>query len=150
MTPYKVMNLFLRLGVKILKLVHRGKLDNVQSIGQNTIWLAFEQVLALVSRDVRNCGEDITRMGRCTFDTVTVVNSSLARFSIHIEILKVVVEINGSSAQVSSKKGSVSCEDGCNIDSSLAAERESHAGKPLMKMCNNCTGLLVADELRKD
>lgn len=83
----EVVNLFFRLSVEVLELVHGRKLDDIQAVGKDTIWFSLEQMLTLVGRDVGDSSEDITRMGCCTFNTVTVVNSSLACFGVDIKVL---------------------------------------------------------------
>lgn len=52
MTTHKVVDLLLVDLVQILKLVGGGKLLDVQAVGQDTIRLALEQMLTLVSGDV--------------------------------------------------------------------------------------------------
>jgi hypothetical protein len=133
--------------VEVLELVHRRKLYNVQSVGQNTIWLALQKVLALVRRNVGNRGENIARMCGRTLNAVSVVNSTLSSFRIHIEPLQIVVEINRTSAKVTSQESSVRSEDRGNVDPSLAAERQSDTGEPLVEMRDDSLRRLMADEL---
>jgi hypothetical protein len=121
-TTSKVVNLLLCLSVEVLELVHSGELDDVQTVGKNTIWLSLEQVLTLVGGDVRNGGEDIGGVCCGAFDTVTVVDTSLSGFGIDIEKLEVVVKVDGSCAKVSSEQGSMGCEDRGDVNAALAAE----------------------------
>lgn len=83
----KVVDLFLRLGVKVLKFVHSRKFDDVKAIGKNAIWFSLKQMLTFIGRDVGDGSENITGMSCCTFDTVTVVDSSLARFGVNVKVL---------------------------------------------------------------
>ena len=94
-------------------------------------------MLAFVCSDMRNRSENIRTVCRRTFDTVSMVYAAFTSLMIDIEILQVVVEIDGPRAQVSSEKCGVCCEDGGDIDMSLAAERNRKPGLPLMKMRND-------------
>lgn len=59
---------------------------------------------------------------RCSpFDTVAMVNAALASFVVDVKVLEVVVKIDRAGTEISSKKGSVSCEDSSDINVSLAA-----------------------------
>ena len=67
----KLVNLLLGQRVEVLELVHGRKLDHVETVGQDTIGLALEQVLRLVRGNMRDGREDISAMRRGTFDAVT-------------------------------------------------------------------------------
>lgn len=58
-------------------------------------------------------------MRRRALDAVPMVDATLARFRIHVEILQVVVEVYRTGAEVSSQKRGVSGEDGGHIYPSL-------------------------------
>ena len=105
-------------------------------------------MLALVGGDVRNSGEDITRVGSRALDAVSMVDATLAGLGVHIEPLKVVVEVDGAGAQVSPQKRGVGGEDGGHIDAALLAERQTNAGKPLVEMGDDGLFLLVANVLQ--
>lgn len=87
MSSDEVVDLLLGLGVEVLEFVHSRKLNDVEAIGKNTIWFSLEQMLTFVCRNMRYSSEDIARVGCCTFNTVTVVDSSLACFSIDVKVL---------------------------------------------------------------
>ena len=53
------MNLGLGCRVQILELVYRLELDDVEPIGYDPVWLAFQQVFRLVRRDVRHGREHV-------------------------------------------------------------------------------------------
>ena len=80
-------------------------------------------------------------------DTVAVVDSSLACFRIDIKPLEVVVEVDGTSAQVAAQQGGVSCEDGRHIDPALLAQGECDTRKPFVEMRDDGLLLLMAYKL---
>lgn len=61
-------------------------------------------------------GEHIAGMRCCTLNAVSVVDTTVSGLSIHIKVLQVVVEIHGSSTQISAEKSSVGGEDGRHIN----------------------------------
>ena len=127
--------------------MHGRELDDVETVGQDTIGLALEQMFGLVCGDVGDCGEDIAGVCGGTLNTVPVVDTTLSCLGVHIEVLEVVVEIYGAGAKVTSEKGCVGGEDSGYIDASLAAEWERHTGEPLVEMRDDGLGRLVANEL---
>ena len=143
MASNEVMNLLFRLFVQVLKLVHSGKLFDVQTIGQNSVRFTLQQMLTLVGSDVRDGCEDIRCMGSCTFYAVSVIYTTLARLGVDIEVLKVIVEVNRASAKISAQKSSVGGEDSGNIDPSFLGKRKGYTCKPLVKVRNDSPFLLV-------
>lgn len=134
--------------VKVLELVGSAEFLHVQTVGQDTVRLTLEQVLTFVCSDVRDGGEDICRVRRTALYAITVVNASLASLCVHIEVLQVVVEIDGASAEVAAEEGSVGGEDGGHIDLALLTQGESNTRQPFVELCNNSSLLLVVDILR--
>lgn len=126
MSSYEVMDLLFRLLMQILELVHSGEFLHVQAIGQYSIRLPLEQMLAFVSRDVGDGGEDVGRVCRGPFDAVSVVYAALSSFCIHIEVLEIVVKVDRPSAKISSEQCSVCGKDGGYIYPSLLCQWESH------------------------
>lgn len=49
-------------------------------------WLPLQQVLCLDGSDLRHGGEDVGAVGSCPLDAVAVVDLSVTRFLIHIEL----------------------------------------------------------------
>lgn len=80
--------------MQVLKFVHSRKFDDVQTIGQDSVGFAFEQMLTLVGGDVRDGGKDIGGVGGGTLDAVAVIYSTLARLGVYIKELQIIVEIN--------------------------------------------------------
>lgn len=80
--------------------MHRGELSNVEPIRQHTVGLAFEQVLALKGRDMRDGCENVARVGGGSLNAVTVVYTTLSGFRINIEPLQVVIKVNRTGAKV--------------------------------------------------
>lgn len=94
MTADKVVDALLVGLVQVLELVGSAELLDVQAVGKDTVRLALEQVLALVSSDMGYGGEDICCVCRTALYAVAVVDTSLASFCVAVEVLQVVVEIN--------------------------------------------------------
>lgn len=86
-------------------------------------------------------------MCSCAFYAIAVVDATLSSFSVYIEVLQIVVEIDGASTKVATQEGGVGSEDGCNVYPALLAQRECDTGKPLMKLDNDGALLLVEDVL---
>lgn len=120
---YKIIDSLLVNLMQILEFVGGRELFDVETVGKDTVWLALEQMLTLVCSNVRDCCKDIGRVCRSTLDAVPVVDTTLAGLGITVKVLKVVVEINRSSAQISSEESSMGGEDGGDIYSSLLAKR---------------------------
>ena len=76
-----------------------------------------------------------------------MVDTPLSSFMINIKVLQVVVEINTSCTQVSTKKSSVSSKDGGYVDMPLPAKGNSETGLPFVEMSYNCGFGLSGREL---
>ena len=85
-------------------------------------------------------GEDICTMGCAAFDAISVVYTTLSCLVVNIEILKIVVKINGASAEIAAKKSGVSGEYGSDVNVSFPTQWDSNASLPLMKVGNDCGG----------
>ena len=116
----EVVNLRLRRRVQVLELVHRLELDHVETVREDPIRLALQQVLALVRRDVRHRREHVRTVRGRALDAVSVVDATLAGLVINVEVLEVVVEIDATRAKVASKQSGVSGEDSRDVDVTLA------------------------------
>lgn len=79
-----------------------------------------------------------------------MVDASLASFVIYVKVLKIVVEINATGTQVSTKESSVSSEDGGHVNVSLSAQRNRKTGLPFVEMSDNSLLSLVLGELAKE
>lgn len=88
------------------------KLLDVQTIGQDTIGFPLEKMLALVSSDMGDGGEDICGVGCRALYAVAMIYASLASLCIDVEPLQIVVEIDVAGAEVSTEKSGVCSEDG--------------------------------------
>jgi len=62
MAPDELIDLSLGGGMHILEFMHGLKLDDVQAIGQYAVGFTFQQMLALVCRDVGDGCKDISTM----------------------------------------------------------------------------------------
>ena len=119
-SAHKLVDLLLRGGVKVLELVHRLELDDVQTVRENAVWFPLEQVLRLVSSDMGDRRENVGAMGCRSLDAVAVVDPALSCFMINIEILQIVVEVDTACAEVAAKECCVSSEDSRDVDVTLA------------------------------
>jgi len=104
-------------------------------------------MLALVCGNVRDCCEDIGGMRRGALNTVAVVYATLAGLGIHIEVLQIIVEVDGAGAEVAAKQRGVRGEDGGDIDAALLAQRDCYPGKPFVELNNDRALPLVKDVL---
>ena len=73
-----------------------------------------------------------------SFDTVSMVDATFTGFVVDVEVLEVVIKVNGAGAEVSPEKGCVGCEDCCYVDMTFAAEWDSKACLPFVEMGNDC------------
>ena len=90
----KVVDLRFRCRVQILELVHRLELNHIETVREDPIRLALQQVLALVRRDMRHSREHVRTVRGRALDAVSVVDSTFSCFVIDVEVLEVVVEID--------------------------------------------------------
>ena len=104
-------------------------------------------MFALVGGDVGDGRKDVGRVRCGSLDAVPMVDPPLACFSINIEVLQVVVEVNRAGAEVSAEQRSMGREDGGQVDLPLLAQGQSNTSQPLMEVSNDRTLLLVRDEL---
>lgn len=86
----------LRLGrrVQVLELVHRLELDNVETVREDAVRFALEEMFALVRSDVRDRSEHVRAVRGGALNAVPVVNPALPGFVVHVEVLKIVVEVD--------------------------------------------------------
>ena len=76
-----------------------------------------------------------------------MVNPAFARLVVDVEVLKVVVKVNATSAEIAAKKSRVRGEYSGDIDMALPAERNGHANLPFVKMGDYGLGQLPRDVL---
>jgi hypothetical protein len=136
--------------MQVLEFVHCLELDNVESIRQHPVRFPFQQMLTLVRRYMRYGSEYIGAVCRGSLYTVPVVDSAFSGFVVDIEVLKVVVEIDGASAEVSTEQGSVRCEYGCYVDVAFATEGDGEACLPFVEVGNDGCMELARHVLRDD
>ena len=105
-------------------------------------------MFAFIRSDVGNGREYIGTVSGRSLDAVSVVYSSLPSLVINVEILKVVIEVDGTCAQVASKEGRMCSEDCGDIDMTLAAEGNCKTGLPFMEVCDDGCGQLSSDILK--
>jgi hypothetical protein len=66
---------------------------------------------------------------------------------IDVEILQIVIEINGTGTEVAAEKCCMCCEYGSDIDMSLTAKGNGDTCLPFMEMGNNGCCQLTGDVL---
>ena len=110
------------------------ELDYIEAVGEDAVRFALEKVLGLVRGDMRNRGENVGTMGRRSLDAVTVVDPAFSGLVIDVEVLKIVVEIDAASAEITTEESSMGGEHGRNVYVTLAQERDSETRLPLVEM----------------
>ena len=76
-----------------------------------------------------------------------MVNAAFARLVIDVEILKVVVKVDATGAEIAAKKSRVCGKYSGDIDVAFPAERDGHADLPFVKMGDYGLGKLPGDIL---
>lgn len=71
-----------------------------------------------------------------------MVNTAFARLVVDVEILKVVVKVNATGAEIAAKKSGMCGEYSGDVDMAFPAERDGHADLPFVKMGNYGLGEL--------
>ena len=107
-------------------------------------------MLTLVRCYMRYGGENVCAMCGGALDAVSVVNPAFSCFVVDVEVLEVVVEVDGAGAEVSAKEGGVRCEDSGHINMAFAAEGDGEARLPLVKMGDDGCVELARDVLHFD
>lgn len=130
-------------------------------------------MLRFVRGDVRNGGENVRTVGRGSLDAVSVIDSAFPGFLVDIEVCEVVVEIDGTGAEVSSEERRVgravgielavrfipaslsgrnapkNVQDGGHVDVSLPAERNCESNLPLVEVGDDGLRALAGRELNE-
>ncbi len=147
MPAHKVVDLDLGLLVQILELVGGRELLHVQTVGQDTVRLSLQKMLALVCGDVGNRCKHISRVRSGALNAVAVVDTALSCLGVDVEVLEIVVEIDRAGAEVATEERGVGGEDGGNIDAALLAERDRDTCQPFVELDNDGSLLLMVDIL---
>lgn len=114
--------------------MHRLELDDIETVREDAIGLALQQVLRLVGSNVRHSCEHIGTVGCRAFDAVSVVDTSFARLVIDIEVLEVVVEINAASAEIPSEKRCVGGKNGGHVNVPFSKKGNRETSLPLVEV----------------
>lgn len=145
-TPDEVVDLGLGHGVQVLELVHGGELDDVETVGKDTVGFPLEQVLAFVGGDVADGGENVRAVRRSPFDAVSVVDTALSSFMVDVKVLQVVVKIDRTGAKVPAEQRRVGGKDRGDVDMALPAEGDGQPSLPLVEVRDN-GGLQVLSDV---
>ena len=76
-----------------------------------------------------------------------MVNAAFARLVVDIEVLKVVVKVDATGAEITAKKGRMCGEHSSDIDMAFPAERYGYANLPFVEMGDYGLGQLSGDVL---
>jgi hypothetical protein len=120
--------------MQVLELVHRLELDDIESIRQHPVRFPLQQMLTLVRSYMRYSSKYIGTVCGGALDTVSVVDSALSGFVVDIEVLEVVVEVDGAGTEVSAKEGGVRREYGRYVDMTFATKGDSEASLPFVEV----------------
>lgn len=107
--------------MKVLELVHSLEFDYVEAVRQNPIWLPLQKMLAFICCDMGDGCEDVRAMCRRAFDAVAVIDPSLPGFMVNIKVLEVVVEVDGTRAEIATKESCVGRKNSRYVDVPLPA-----------------------------
>lgn len=86
-------------------------------------------------------------MSSGSFNAIAMVNASFAGFVVDIKVLQIIIEIDGSCAEVSSEESGVGGEYRRDINSTFSAKGKCNSSKPFMEMSNDGFRSLVRDKL---
>ena len=82
-----------------------------------------------------------------TLDAVPVVDTALSRFVVDIEVLEIVVEVDGAGTEITTEQGSMGGKHRCDIDVPLAQERDGETSLPLVEVGDHGLVELACDIL---
>lgn len=134
MTTYEIMNLLFLNGVQILELVDGREFLDVKTVGQDTIRFSFQEMLGLIGGDVGDGGEDIASVCSSSFYAVTMVNTALSSFCVHVKVLEIVVEVDRAGTEVTTEESGVGGEDGRDIHLSLLGQWKGDTREPFVEV----------------
>ena len=103
MAADELVDLLLASGMEILEFMHGLELDNIEAIRKHAIWLALEEMLTLIGSDVRDSGENVGAVSSGSLDAISVVYTTFSGLVIYVKVLEIIVEVDGSGAEVSPK-----------------------------------------------
>jgi len=68
-----------------------------------------------------------------------MVYTPFSSFMVYVEILKIVVKVDGASTQVATEQGSVGGKDRRDIDMTLATKGDGETCLPFVEVCDYCS-----------
>lgn len=142
-TAYEVVDFLFRDGVQVLKLVESAELFHAEAVGRGHVGLALEQIVRLVARDLRHCGEHVGAMSGGSFHAVAMVDATIAGLFVQIERGDVVVEVAMAGAQVAAEQGGVRGKYGRDVEATRPRQDETDAGHPFVKVRDHVLGLVA-------
>jgi hypothetical protein len=140
-TANEVVDLLLVDGVQILELVQSAELLHAEAVRRDHVGLSLEQVLGLVARDLRDGGENVGAVSGGAFHAVAMVDATIARLLVQVEVRQVVVEVTVAGAQVAAEQRGVCGEHRGDVQLTHARQNQANAGHPFVKVTDNVLGL---------
>lgn len=147
MAPHEIVDLGLCGLMQILEFMHRLELDDIQAIRQDAIRFPLEQMFRLVCCDMGHCRKHIRTVRGRPLNTIAMINATFPGFMIDVKVLKIVVKVDGTGAEVATEKSGVCGEDGGHVDMTFSAKGDSEARLPFVEVCDDCSVELTRDVL---
>lgn len=101
--------------MQVLELVHGLEFHDIQTVREDSIGFPFQQMLALVCRDVTDSRENVRTMCCRSLYAVSMVDTAFSGLMVYVEILKIVVEIDRAGAKVATEKCRVGSKDSRHV-----------------------------------
>jgi len=67
-------------------------------------WFSLQKMFRFKSSNMGNCCKNMSKMGRGSFNAVSMVDLSFSGFLVRVEMMDIVVEINVTRAKISIEK----------------------------------------------
>ena len=83
---------------------------------------------------MRYGGEHVGTVCGRALNAISMIDTTFSGFVVDVEVLKVIVEVDGAGAEVSTEEGGMCCEYCCHVNVTFAAEGDSKACLPLVEM----------------
>jgi hypothetical protein len=109
-------------------------------------WFLQQKIFRFDAGDFRNRRENM-RARRCrTFNTIAMVDLTIACFFVQVEVREMIVEIGCTSTQISAQQRGMRREDQRTIVTTQSSHHQTDTGEPFVKMSDHIA-LLYAFEL---
>ena len=112
-SAHKLVDLLLARRVQVLELVQIP--FHIEPVGGDQVRLSLHKMSRLHTGDLRHSGEYVRQVRARPLNAISMVDPSLSRFHVTVEILEIVVEVGVAGAEVSAQLGGMRREDRCNV-----------------------------------